>query len=84
MKHAKFIDNYTIEYVNPKRMTLKSKQIFNPKETDFISNGFYPIVEALVPEIELKENQYWCAKYTLKNNKITQTWEVKEDVSILS
>ena len=84
MKYAKFIDNYTIEYVNPKRLVLENKQIFNPKENDFISNGFYPLVESKIPEDELTDDQYWIPKYTFKNNKIKQTWIVKEESPIQS
>ena len=80
MNWAKFINENKIEYANPKRLILEDKQIFNPTETDFISNGFYPLVENQIPEDELTENQYWCAKYTFGNNKIIQNWEVKEDV----
>lgn len=80
MNYVKIIDENTIEYANKKRLMLINKQIFNPTENDFISNGFYPLVEASPPETELKDNQYWLPKYTLKNNKIIQTWEVEEDV----
>ena len=79
MNYAKYIDKNTIEYANPKRLILEDKQIFNPTETDFISNGFYPLVENQIPEDELSENQYWCAKYTFKNNKIMQNWQIEED-----
>ena len=80
MNRAKFIDENKIEYANPKRLVLAYKQIFNPKEADFISNGFYSLIEVSPPKDELAENQYRCAKYTFKNNKIIQNWEVKEDV----
>ena len=80
MNYVKIIDENTIEYANPKRLVLADKQIFYPKETDFISNGFYPLIEVSPPKDELAENQYWCTKYTFKNNKIIQNWEVKEDV----
>lgn len=79
MNRAKFIDENKIEYANSKRLVLADKQIFNPKEADFISNGFYPVVEVSQPKDKLVENQYWCAKYTLENNKIIQKLEVEED-----
>ena len=80
MNYVKIINEKTIEYANKKRLVLINKQIFNPKETDFISNGFYPLIEVSPPKDELAENQYWCAKYTFKNKKIIQNWEVTEDV----
>lgn len=80
MNYVKIIDENKIEYANPKRLVLANKQIFNPKEADFISNGFYPLIEVSPPKDELAENQYWCAKYTFNNNKIIQNWEIKEDV----
>ena len=81
MNYVKIIDENTIEYANKKRLVLTNKQIFNPKETDFISNGFYPLVETSIPEDELTDDQYWCAKYTFNNNKIIQTWQIKENSS---
>lgn len=84
MDWAKFIDENKIEYANPKRLVLADKQIFNPKEADFISNGFYSLIEVSPPKDELAENQYWCAKYIFKNNKIIQNWQIKEDRSTQS
>lgn len=80
MNYVKIIDENTIEYANKKRLMLINKQIFNPTENDFISNGFYPVVKVSQPKDELAENQYWCAKYTFNNNKIIQNWVVEEDV----
>ena len=56
MNWAKFINENKIEYANKKRLVLANKQIFNPKEADFISNGFYPVVEVSPPKDELAEN----------------------------
>ena len=79
MNWAKFINENKIEYANKKRLVLENKQIFNPKEADFISNGFYPLIEVLPPKDELAENQHRCAKYTFENNKIIQNWQIEED-----
>ena len=74
MNWAKFINENKIEYANKKRLVLINKQIFN-----FISNGFYPLIEVLPPKDELAENQHRCAKYTFENNKIIQNWQIEED-----
>ena len=84
MNYVKIIDENTIEYANKKRLVLINKQILNPKETDFISNGFYPLIEVSPPKDELAENQYRFAKYTFKNNKIIQNWQIEEDRSTQS
>ena len=55
-----------------------------PTEADFISNGYFPFMESEIPYIVLKENQYWSPLFILKNNKIIQSWEVIENVSIQS
>ncbi len=84
MKYVKIINKNTIKYGNKKYLKLENKQIFNPTEEDLISNGYFPFIESEIPHIVLKENQSWSPLFILKNNKIIQSWEVIENVSIQS
>ena len=74
--YAKFINEYEIKYINPKKITLKGKQIFNPCEEKLSKLGYFEVVAQELPDLE---NEY-CQRYIVKNDKIIQNWEVKEDV----
>lgn len=76
MMWAKYIDKNTIECIDTKRLVLEDKQIFNPTNEILASLGYLEVVFKDYPD---QENNYQ-AFYTIKNNKIIQNWEIKEDV----
>lgn len=76
MNYVKYINKNTIECVNTKHLVLEDKQIFNPTNEILASLGYLEVVFKDYPD---QENNYQ-AFYTIKNNKIIQNWEVKENV----
>lgn len=57
----------------PHRIVLNGMQIFNPSETQLISNGYKPIVETDMPD-DAPEGQHYEAQYTDGKTQITQSW----------
>lgn len=76
MNYVKYINKNTIEYGNKKVLKLKGKQIFNPCEEKLLKLGYFEVVAQELPDLE---NEY-CQRYIVKNDKIIQNWEIKEDV----
>lgn len=70
MAYVKYINENTISYANKKRLDLNDKQIFNPTENDFLSNGYLPLVEEDYPY----DAEDYIAEYQTINGKIYQTW----------
>lgn len=63
----------------PHKIVLNGMQIFNPTETQLISDGYKPIVETDMPE-DAPDGQHYEAQYTDGETQITQSWELVEDV----
>ena len=57
----------------PHRIVLSGMQIFNPTETQLISDGYKPIVETGMPE-DAPDGQHYEAQYTDGETQITQSW----------
>ena len=57
----------------PHRIVLSGMQIFNPTETQLISDGYKPIVETDMPD-DAPEGQHYEAQYTDGETEITQGW----------
>ena len=70
MNYVKYINKNTIEYGNKKVLKLKGKQIFNPRDEDFILNGFLPLIEEECP-YSLED---YNVEYKIIDNKIYQKW----------
>lgn len=58
----------------PHRIVLNGMQIFNPTETQLISDGYKPIMETPMPEDPAPEGQHYEAQYTDGETQITQSW----------
>lgn len=57
----------------PNRIVLDGMQIFNPTETQLISDGYKPIIETDMPD-DAPEGQHYEAQYTDGETEITQSW----------
>ena len=57
----------------PHRIILNGMQIFNPTETQLISDGYKPIIETDMPD-DAPEGQHYEAQYTDGETQITQSW----------
>lgn len=57
----------------PHRIVLNGMQIFNPTETQLISDGYKPIIETDMPE-DVPDGQHYEAQYTDGETQITQNW----------
>lgn len=62
----------------PHRIVLDGMQIFNPTETQLISDGYKPIVETDMPD-DAPEGQHYEAQYTDGETQITQSWVLVDD-----
>lgn len=62
----------------PHRIILDGMQIFNPTETQLISDGYKPIIETDMPD-DAPEGQHYEAQYTDGETQITQSWVLVED-----
>lgn len=57
----------------PHRIVIDRMQIFNPTETQLISDGYKPIVEIDMPD-DAPDGQHYEAQYTDGETQITQSW----------
>ena len=57
----------------PHRIILNGMQIFNPTETQLISDGYKPIIETDMPD-DVPEGQHYESQYTDGETQITQSW----------
>ena len=57
----------------PHRIVLSGMQIFNPTETQLISDRYKPIIETDMPD-DAPEGQHYEAQYTDGETEITQSW----------
>lgn len=62
----------------PHRIVIDGMQIFNPTETQLISDGYKPIIETDMPD-DAPEGQHYEAQYTDGETQITQSWVLAED-----
>lgn len=75
---AKFIDKNTIQIGN-KYTIIKYNdvQVINPKEEDFIKAGYKKLVIEEEPSYNM-ETEYLEPVYKELDDKIIQSWEIKE------
>lgn len=62
----------------PHRIILDGMQIFNPTETQLISDGYNPIIETDMPN-DAPEGQHYESQYTDAGDTITQSWVLIDD-----
>ena len=62
----------------PHRIVLDGMLIFNPTETQLISDGYKPIIETDMPD-DAPDGQHYEAQYTDSGDTITQSWVLADD-----
>lgn len=65
----------------PRRIVLNGMQIFNPTETQLVSDGYKPIIETDMPD-DAPDGQHYEAQYTDSGDTITQSWVLVDDVPV--
>lgn len=65
----------------PHRIILNGMQIFNPTETQLISDGYKPIVETDMPD-DAPDGQHYEAQYTDAGDTIMQSWVLVDDEAV--
>ena len=74
MRYAKLINNYP-SYA-PRRMRIGSVIVYNPTDTQLLSEGYLPVNEMPMPDVDVQH--YAEPHWAIENNQIVQSWTVEE------